>query len=109
MDPLGLRVGEEAEALEPADEMLLDLDRAVLADVGCELLLVAHAAHQSARAAVDEALGELLVQRVRQRVLDLARLALPVHGVLEPARAVRHERPGADMSETCRQGIDVAR
>ena len=85
VDAVGLAgVGDEAEALEPADEVRLDVDRAVVADIGGQLLLGAQALHQRAGAPVDEALRQLLVQRIRQRILDLARAALPVRGVLQP-------------------------
>ena len=108
VDALGLRVGKEAEALQPADEMLLDVHGAVLGDLGVQLVLVLEAAHQRAGAPVDEALRQLLVQRVRQAVLDRARAGLPVLGVGEPVGAVGHERPGADVGDAVGERVDVA-
>ena len=64
--------------------------------------------HQHAGAAVDEALGQALVQRVGELVLDRARDALPVLGIGEPIRAVGREGPGADVGDAVRERVDVA-
>ena len=102
------QVRREGEAFELADKVLFDDDAAILFDFGEQAFLVAHALHQHARALVDEALRKLLVQRVRKLVLDLARLGLPVIGVLEPFAAVRDEGPGADMGDAVRERVDIA-
>ena len=65
----GRGVGREHEAVEPADGVAFDHDFAGLADVGFEHRVLAQPAHQHAGAAVDEALGQPLVQRVGQLVL----------------------------------------
>ena len=57
--------------------------------------IFAQAAHEDARAAIDEALRQLLVQRVGQPVLDGAGALRPVRGVGKPVVTVRRERPGA--------------
>ena len=88
--------------------MVLDVDRAVFGDIRRQLVLVAHALHQSRRPLVDEPLRQPLMQRVRQLILDLARPRLPMGRILEPVRAVRYERPGADMGQPVRQRIDIA-
>ena len=73
-----------------------------------QLGAVVEAARQRRGAAVDEALGQALVQRVRQPVLDGAGALLPVRGIVEPGRPVRDVGPGADMREPHQQRIDVA-
>ena len=105
---LGIGIGREAEALESPDVVVLDRDRAVGRDIGVHLVLVAQALHERARALVDEALRELLVERVRERVLDGARALLPMGRVLEPVGAVGNERPGADVGDTRRERVDIA-
>ncbi len=104
----GRCVGREHEAVEPADGVAFDHDFTGLADVGFERGVLAQPAHQHAGAAVDEALGEPLVQRVGELVLDRARDALPVLGIGEPVGTVGGEGPGADMGDAVRQRIDVA-
>ena len=58
--------------------MALDHDLAGLADVGLEPGVLAQPPHQHAGAAVDEALGQPLVQCVGELVLDRAGNGLPV-------------------------------
>ena len=84
MNAFGAGIELEAEALQAADEMVLDVDGAVGGDLGVQLVLVAHTLHQRTGARIDEALRQLLVQRIRKTILDLARLPLPVLGILEP-------------------------
>ncbi len=101
-------IRREGKAFELADIMLLDDDAAVLLDLGEQAVLVAHALHEHAGALIDKTLRELLVQRVGKLVLDLARLGLPVIGVLEPFAPVRDEGPGADMGDAVRERVDIA-
>ena len=75
VDAGGGRVGREAEAFEFADKMLFDEDASVGFDIGVEHVLVAHALHENAGAAVHEALREPLVKRVGELVFDFARAA----------------------------------
>ena len=85
---LGGRVGNEAEAVDAADGVALDDDLAAAGHRREQLLGLARLqpAHQMRGAAVDEAAGQPLVQRVRQQVLDLARAALPVRRCPAPSR-----------------------
>ena len=62
--------------------MAVDRDLAAGVDEGRVLALVAQRAHQRRGAPVDEALGQPLVQRVGQPVLDLARPLLPMRGIV---------------------------
>ena len=89
-------------------DMALDHDFAGLADFGFEHRVLAQPPHQHAGAAIDEALGQPLVQRVGQLVLDRARDALPVLGIGEPVRTVRRKGPGPDMRDAVRERVDVA-
>ena len=77
-------------------------------DFGFEHCVLAQPPHQHAGAAVDEALGQTLVQRVGQPVLDAARDALPVLGIGEPVRAVCRKGPGPDVGDPVRERIDIA-
>ena len=100
--------GEKRKPLSRPTIVVLDVDRAVLGDLGVQLLLVAHALHERAGAPVDEALRQALVQRVRKPVLDRARAPLPVGRVLQPVGAVRDERPRADVGDAVGERVDVA-
>ena len=60
------------------------------------------------RAAVHELLGQPLVQRVGQPVLDRARALLPVARVGQPRRPVRDVGPGADVGDAREQRVGVA-
>ena len=101
-------VGDEREAVEPADGVALDHDLAGLVDFGFQCRVLAQPPHQHAGAAVDEALGKALMQRIRELVLDAARDGLPMLGIGKPVRTVRHEGPGPDMRDPVRQRVDVA-
>ena len=110
---LGLRAGRrgrrrEHEAVEPADHVALDHHLAGLADVGLERRVLAQAPHQHAGAAIDETLGQPLVQRIGQPVLDRARDLLPMLGIGQPVRTVGREGPGPDMGDAVRERVDVA-
>ena len=59
-------------------------------------------------APVDEALHQLLVQRVGEPVLERAGLALPVRGIGEPVAAVGDIGERAHAGEPRRQRVDVA-
>ena len=65
VNALGARIELEAEAPQPSDEVVFDVDRAVGADLGVQFVFVSHALHQCAGASVNEALRQLLVQGVR--------------------------------------------
>ena len=88
--------------------MAFDDDIAGLVDLRLQRCVFAQPPHQHAGAAIDETLGEPLVQRVGKLVLDAASDALPMFGIGEPIRPVRHECPGPDMGDTRRQRIDIA-
>ena len=104
----GVGIGLETEALDRADLVVLDADRAVVADLGVELFLVSHTLHQCACPSIDEPLRETLVESVGETVFDGARAALPVRRVGEPVGAVGDKRPGADVRDTVGERIDVA-
>jgi hypothetical protein len=101
-------VGGERETVEPADDMALDHHLAGLLDFSFQCRVLAQPPHQYAGAAIDETLGEPLVQRIRELVLDAARDALPVFRIGKPVGTVRHEGPGPHMRDPVRQRIDVA-
>ena len=88
--------------------MAFDDDVAGFVDFGLEHRVLAQPPHQHAGAAVDEALGQALVQGVGQLVLDAARDALPMLGIGEPVRTVGREGPGPDMGDAVDERIDVA-
>ena len=70
--------------------------------------VLSQATHEHARAPVDEALGEPLMEGVGQAVLYPTGHGLPMLGVLQPVGAVRDEGPGADLRDAVRQRVDVA-
>ena len=107
-EPAADASGANMKAVEPADGMAFDHDLAGLADFSFEHRVLAQPPHQHAGAAVDEALGQTLVQRIRQLVLDRAGDALPMLGIGEPVRTVRDKGPGADVGDAVRQRVDVA-
>ena len=74
---LAARLELVAQPLDPADRVAVDQDRAVLLDRR-ERRAALQALEQRLGAPVDEALGQPLVQRVAQLVLDGARPLLPV-------------------------------
>ena len=101
------RVGLEAQPEQAADGEPLHADLAVLR----------HLHHRAFRrepghdggAALHELLGEPLVQRVGQAVLDRARALLPVRGIGAPSPARwRDVGPGPDGGDAREQRVDVA-
>ena len=91
----------------PADRVAVDQDRAVLLDRR-ERRAALQAFQQRLGAPVDEPLGQPLVQRIAQLVLDGARPLLPVARGIQPVRAVRDIGPGADVGQPRDQRVDVA-
>src|SRR3546814_3493089 len=88
--------------------MALDHHRAVATDRRNEVgILVLQPARQGGGAAVDEALGEAVVQGVRQPVLDAAGTLLAVQRIVDPVAAVGDVGPGPDVGDAGGQGIDV--
>ena len=104
----GRRIGGKREAVETADHVALDHHFAGLSDFSFQCRVLAQPPHQHAGAAIDEALGEALMQRIRELVLDAARDGLPMLRIGEPVRPVGHERPGPHMRDPVRERIDVA-
>src|SRR2546430_1387481 len=80
--------GHEAETVDPADIAALDMDLAAFVYRRQQLGLAGQVPHQQGGAAIDKALGDAVVQRVRQPVLDTAGALLPVAGAVDPVRAV---------------------
>ncbi len=105
----GAALGLEMHARKPADDMALDRHRAVGADAAEDRTgVLVQGSEQRARAPVDEALHQRLVQRVGKPVLEIAGAALPGGRIGEPVGAVGDigERP--DAREAHRKGVDVA-
>ena len=105
---VGGRGGREHESVEPADHMALDRHFARLSDFGFQHRVLSQPPHQHAGAAIDEAFGQPLMQRIGQLVLDRAGDPLPMLRVGEPVRAVGDESPGPDMRDPVGEGVDVA-
>ena len=81
---VGGGVEPEAEALEPADELVVDRDLAVFGHCGHQALPLLQPAHQDRGAPVDETLGQLHVQRIRQPVFYRTGLVAPMVRVVDP-------------------------
>ena len=65
-------------------------------------------AHQDRGAPVDEPLGQLQVQRIRQPVFYRTGLVPPMVRVVDPVPALRHVGPCADVGQPLGQRVDVA-
>ena len=76
------RVGNKPEALDASEMLALDNDLARFGDRRRHFALIAQSSYQQRRPPIDKALGQTLVQRVRQAVLDRARAFLPMRGAL---------------------------
>ena len=103
----GLRVRREAESLQLADMLTFDRHLSGGGDLSIEHLFLSQATQQHARPAIDEPLGEPLVQGVRQPVLYLTRRALPMRGIMHPIGTIGDIGPGAHMRQAPRQRVDV--
>ena len=102
------RISDEREALQLADKLALDQDITIIVD-GCrELFILAKPLHQHAGATVHEALGQLLVQSVREPVFDRAGPFLPMRRIGNPLRTVGDVGPSPDMCDALGDGIDLA-
>ncbi len=108
VDAFRLRLGRELKPAQAADEVVLDMNGAIFGNLRREFLLVAQTLHQGTGAPIDEALRQLLVECVRQAVLDGAGAGLPVGRVLQPIGAVGDEGPGADVGDAVGERVDVA-
>ena len=108
VDAVARNVGREAETVETADIVVLDQDLTVRADLGHHFLLVAQPPHENAGTPVDKTLCQTFMKRIGQIVLDRPGAVLPVLGIVQPLRAVRHEGPGTNLREPVRQRIEVA-
>ncbi len=106
----GGRIDPEFEAGEVADRLRADADLAVGGDGHRQGVGAARAdvADEHGGAAVDEALGQPLVQRVAQPRFDLAGALGPFGGLGQPVGAVRDIGPAADPGEAVGQRLDVA-
>ena len=100
----------KGEARDVTDGMTLDHDLAPGGDGAQQLLAIdlVQPAHEVRGAAVDEAGGQPLMQRVRQQVLDLARAGLPGGSIAYPVGAGGDVGPGADARQPGHERIDVA-
>ena len=102
------RIGGEGEAVETSDLVAFDDHLPGFLYLRFQTRVLSQPPHQHAGPPVHEALGETLVQRIRQLVLDAPCYRLPVLRVRQPVRPVRHERPGAHMGDPVRQRVDIA-
>ena len=105
---VGGGVEPEAEALEPADELVVHPDLAVFGHCGHQALPLLQPPHQDRGAAVDETLGQLHVQRIRQPVFYRTGLVAPMVRVVDPRPALGDVGPCADICQPLRQRVDVA-
>ncbi len=106
VNALGLGVGEIPESLEAADEVLLDFDAAILANIGNHFVLVLETAHQSCRTAIHEALRQTLVQGIGEGVLDGLLQGVAVDVVTwPPTSAARRRRRGYDQAELAARAL----
>ena len=97
------------EAGEPADQVALHNHRPIAVDAAQDWAgALIQAAQKRARAPVDEALHQGLVQRVGEPVLKIPRPALPCLRIGEPVRAIGDIGQGAHPGEPRRQGVDIA-
>ena len=88
----GRGVGRKHEAVEPANHMAFDRYFTGFSDFSFKHRVLSQPPHQHAGAAVHEAFGQALVQRIGQFVLDRAGDTLPVLRVGEPIRAVGNDK-----------------
>jgi hypothetical protein len=100
-------VRQEAEAVHAAHRMAFHQHVAGGGDRAHQLVAALQTAGQHRVAAVDEALGQRLVKRIRQAVLDGA-VRSCIAWNLEPVAAGGNVGPGADMGDALHQRIDVA-
>lgn len=71
-------------------------------------VLLAACAHEHGTAAVNKTLGQPLVQRVGELVLDDPRPLLPVRRVIQPVAAVGNKCPGPGVGNARHQRVDIA-
>ena len=104
------RIDPEVEAGQMPDRFGADADLAVGGNRHRQRVRPARAdvAHQHCGAAVDEALGQAVVECVRQARFDLARALGPFGRLGQPVRAVRDIGPAANAGETVGQRLDIA-
>jgi hypothetical protein len=88
--------------------MAFDPDLARLRDRGEEFARFRQMADQRRCPAIDEALGQPVVERVGELVLDGERPILPAGRIVEPAGPMRDVGPGADMGDPLDQRVDLA-
>ena len=93
-----------------ADRLGADADLAVGGDGDRQRVGAARAdvAHQHRGAAVDETLGQPVVERVGQARLDRAGALGPFGGIGQPVGALGDIGPAADPGEPVGQRLDVA-
>ncbi len=102
-------LGLEMEAGEPTDEMALHGHGAVVVDAAKNRpRALAQAAQKRARAAIDEALHQGLVQRIGEPILKIPRPALPGLRIGQPVGAIGDIGQGPHPREPRREGVDVA-
>lgn len=63
---------------------------------------------EDAGTAINEALGQPLVQRIAEAILNVPRLVAPMPWIFKPIPTVSDEGPGPDLADAVRQRVDVA-
>ena len=105
----GIGVDDKAETLEVADMLALDRHPAVVAErhpQQCRIL--AHGLDQYRASAVDETLGQPLVQRVGQARFGGARARRHLVAGQDPVGPLADIGPAADRGDAALQGVDIA-
>ena len=104
----GRRIGGEREAVEPADRVALDHDLAGL------VISVSNIVFSRSRR-INTLVRRSTKRSVRRSCSASDSLsstpratALPMLGIGEPVRTVRHEGPGPDVRDPVRERIDIA-
>ena len=107
LDPVD-RIGDKAQTVEPADIGALDANLTRSRHRRDQFVVGSEPAHQKGGAAVNKALGDAVVQRVGEPVLDTASALLPSRRPFDPVAAMGDVGPGAGVGDAHHQGVDVA-
>ena len=98
----------EPEPVDPAQNLTLDGYLTAFCHLGHKALLLLQPAQKHTGAPVDKSLGQRAMQRIRQAVFYGTGGAAPMAFVLDPAGALRHVGPCADICQPLGQRVYVA-
>ena len=102
-------INSQIEPFKPAQRFILDRDGAIVRETDVERLCVgSHAPHQKRGPAIDEALGQLFVQRIGKFLLKRRGFLRPMLRVLQPVWSLRHIGPSPDGRDPGRDLADIA-